>query len=60
MGPCHPLDLSFSRGKKDFDFAKFYGGCKLKIPKENRQTYLLSVKMFISAKKEMDLDNESS
>ena len=53
MGPCHPLDLSFSRGKKDFGFAKFYGACKLKIPRENGQTYLLSVKMFISAKKEI-------
>ena len=53
MGPCHPLDLSFSRGKKDFGFAKFYGACKLKIPRENGQTYLLSVKMFISTKKEI-------
>ena len=31
-GPCHPLDLSFSRGKKDFGFTKFYSACKLKIP----------------------------
>ena len=54
MGPCHPLDLSFSRGKTDLRFVKFYGACKLKIPRENGQTYLLSVKMFILAEKEID------
>ena len=53
MGPYHPLDLSFSRGKKDFGFVKFYGTCKLKIPRENGQAYLLSVKIFTSAKKEI-------
>jgi len=37
----------------DFGFAKFHGACKLKIPRENGQTYLLSVKTFISAKKEI-------
>ena len=44
---------SISRGKKDFGFAKFYGACKLKIPREDGQTYLVSVKLFISAKKEI-------
>ena len=53
MGPCHPFDLSFRCGKNDFGFVKFYGACKLKIPKENGQIDLLSVKMFISAKKEI-------
>ena len=53
MGPCHPLDLSFNRGKKDFAFAKFYDACKWKIPKENGQTCLLSLRMFNSEKKEI-------
>ena len=48
-----PLTSHSAVGKKNFGFAKFYGAFKLKIPKENGQTYFLSLRMFISAKKEI-------
>ena len=47
-----PLTSPSAVGKRT-GFVKFYSACKLKIPKENGQTYLLSLRMFISGKKEI-------